>query len=141
MSVERPYTRVIELLKRSGLRPTRQRIALAKMLFDGENRHLTAEQLHEEAQAQNIAVSLATIYNALHRFTAAKLLREVVVEPGRSYFDTNTSDHHHFYYEDFSRLEDIPTESVTVSEMPQAPEGTEISRVDVVVRLTGGSKS
>ena len=135
MSTNRPYTRVIELLKQAGLRPTRQRIALAKLLFDGDNRHVTAEQLHEEVLAQNAAVSLATVYNALHQFTSAGLLREVVVEPGRSYFDTNTKDHHHFYYEDDSWLEDIPSEDVHVSQMPDPPAGTEISRVDVVVRL------
>lgn len=135
MSTVRPYSRVIELLKTAGLRPTRQRIALAKLLFDAENRHVTAEQLHDEAQAESVAVSLATVYNALHKFTAAGLLREVVVEPGRSYFDTNTSDHHHFYIEDDSLLEDIPTESVTVSSVPEPPNGTEITRVDVVVRL------
>ena len=135
MSTVRPYSRVIELLKTAGLRPTRQRIALAKLLFDAENRHVTAEQLHDEAQAESVAVSLATVYNALHKFTAAGLLREVVVEPGRSYFDTNTSDHHHFYIEDDSLLEDIPTEAVTVSSVPEPPNGTEITRVDVVVRL------
>ena len=136
MSTVRPYSRVIELLKAAGLRPTRQRIALAKLLFDAENRHVTAEQLHDEAAAENVAVSLATVYNALHQFTAAGLLREVVVEPGRSYFDTNTSDHHHFYVEEECLLEDIPTEAVTVSAVPEPPSGTEITRVDVVVRLS-----
>lgn len=136
MNAVRPYSRVIELLRTAGLRPTRQRIALAKLLFDAENRHVTAEQLHDEALDENVAVSLATVYNALHQFTAAGLLREVVVEPGRSYFDTNTSDHHHFYTEDDSLLEDIPAEAVTVSSVPEPPSGTEITRVDVVVRLT-----
>lgn len=135
----RPYKRVIEMLKAANLRPTRQRIALAKLLFDGGNRHVTAEQLHEEANAESAAVSLATVYNALHQFTAAGLLREVVVEPGRSYFDTNTEDHHHFYVEDESLLVDIPSEAVTVSSVPEPPTGTQIRRVDVVVRLSRGA--
>lgn len=139
MTSERPYTHAIELLKGAGLRPTRQRIALAKLLFENGSRHVTAEQLHDEVQAQKVAVSLATVYNALHQFTASGLLREVVVDPGRSYFDTNTSDHHHFYIEGAGALEDIPKESVTVSDVPEPPAGTEISRVDVVVRLSRSS--
>ena len=82
------------------LRPTRQRLALAKLLFEGEDRHVTAEQLHSEAHAANIRVSLATVYNTLHQFTEAELMREVVVESGRSYFDTNIADHYHFFDED-----------------------------------------
>jgi len=141
MSTVRPFAHAIDLLKRSGLRPTRQRIALAKLLFERENRHMTAEQLHEEVLGAKVAVSLATVYNALHQFTNAGLLREVVVEPGRSYFDTNTGDHHHFYYEDDSSLEDIPSEAVAITRMPSAPSGTTISRVDVVVRLSRTGKS
>src|ERR1700689_4148443 len=95
------------LLKQAGLRPTRQRLALAGLLFDGNDRHVTAEQLHGEAQSAAIKVSLATIYNTLHQFTEAGLLREVVVEPGRSYFDTNTTDHHHFYCAKDAHLRDI----------------------------------
>src|SRR5207248_10906086 len=90
-----PAPPVAERLRRAGLRPTRQRVALARLLFDGGDRHVTAEQLHAEALAAAIRVSLATVYNTLHQFTAASLMREVVVEPGRSYFDTNTDDHHH----------------------------------------------
>lgn len=135
MSSQRPYAHAIDLLKTAGLRPTRQRIGLAKLLFDGGNRHVTAEHLHDEAQANNMAVSLATVYNALHQFTSAGLLREVVVEPGRSYFDTNTTNHHHFYVEDDATLQDIPDDAITVSALPEPPAGTEISRVDVVVQL------
>src|SRR5216110_328279 len=88
---------VVERLRRVGLRPTRQRVALARLLFNGGDRHVTAEQLHGEAAAAAIRVSLATIYNTLHQFTDRGLLREVVVEAGRSYFDTNIDDHHHFF--------------------------------------------
>jgi Fur family iron response transcriptional regulator len=122
-------------LKQAGLRPTRQRLALAAILFTGMDRHVTAEQLHGEAQASAIKVSLATIYNTLHQFTEAGLLREVVVEPGRSYFDTNISDHHHFYAESNGQLSDIPGHSLSMSGLPQPPEGMAITRVEVIVRV------
>jgi Fur family iron response transcriptional regulator len=134
---ERPYTRVIGMLNTVGLRPTRQRLALAKLLFDGADRHVTAEELHAQALGANVSVSLATVYNTLHQFTTAQLLREVVVEPGRSYFDTNVTDHHHFFFEDSGAIQDIPEESVSIAELPSIPEGTTLNRVDVVVRLAG----
>jgi Fur family iron response transcriptional regulator len=126
-------------LKAAGLRPTRQRVALANLLFAAGNRHVSAEGLHDEAKQARIRVSLATVYNTLHQFTDAGLLREVVVEPGRSYFDTNTDDHHHFYHEGSRFLQDIPGESVALADLPAAPRGTEVARVDVVVRLRPAS--
>ncbi len=134
----RPFSNALERLRRVGLRPTRQRLALARLLFDQGNRHVTAEQLHGEASAASVRVSLATVYNTLHQFTAAGLLNEVVVESGRSYFDTNVDDHHHFFFEDSGRLQDIPGDTVLVSEMPEAPSGTAIRRVDVIIRLGAG---
>jgi Fur family iron response transcriptional regulator len=122
-------------LRAVGLRPTRQRLALARLLLENGDRHITAEQLHGEALGADIAVSLATVYNTLHQFTDAGLLREVVVEPGRSYFDTNTADHHHFFCETTSKLEDIPGQDVVVSGFPLPPPGTEICRVDVIIRV------
>lgn len=136
MAKERPYSALIERLKAAGLRPTRQRLALARLLRDGGNRHLSAEQLHQEARAAKVRVSLATVYNALHQFTAAGLLREVVVEPGRSYFDTNVEDHHHFYFEDSGRLEDIPGDQVRLANLPKPPKGSRLSRVDVIIRVS-----
>jgi len=124
-----------ERIRAAGLRPTRQRVALAQILFDHGQRHLTAETLHGEAVADGISVSLATIYNTLHQFVRVGLLREVTVEPGRSYFDTNVSDHHHFFHEASGELEDIAALSVDLSALPEPPAGTEINRVDVVVRL------
>ena len=124
-----------ERLRAAGLRPTRQRLALARLLFDGGDRHVTAEHLHGEAEARAIRVSLATVYNTLHQFTEAGLLREVVVEPGRSYFDTNVSDHHHFFCKSTGHLQDIPGELVMVGQLPQPPEGAEIRRVDVIIRI------
>lgn len=131
----RPYTGVLDRLKAAGLRPTRQRLALAKLLFECADRHVTAEQLHSEAHAANIKVSLATVYNTLHQFTAAELMREVVVESGRSYFDTNITDHHHFFHEDEGELTDIPAAALSVARLPAAPDGTEVKRVDVIIRL------
>jgi Fur family transcriptional regulator, iron response regulator len=124
-----------ERLHAVGLRPTRQRLALARLLFESGDRHVTAEQLHGEATSAAIPVSLATVYNTLHQFTEAGLLREVVVDPGRSYFDTNNADHHHFFCEANGLLQDIPAREVTVSGLPLAPDGTEIRRVDVIVRI------
>ena len=131
----RPYTQVLEMLKAAGLRPTRQRKALAKLLFEGGDRHVTAEMLHAEAQAAQIRVSLATVYNTLHQFTAAGLLREIVVDSQRSYFDTNMAEHHHFFFEGSGRLQDIPGAEVEVARLPNPPEGTRVKRVDVVVRV------
>jgi Fur family iron response transcriptional regulator len=122
-------------LRSVGLRPTRQRLALARLLLENGDRHITAEQLHGEATGADIQVSLATVYNTLHQFTEAGLLREVVVEPGRSYFDTNATDHHHFFCEADGRLQDIPGEDVMVSGFPLPPLGTEICRVDVIIRI------
>jgi Fur family iron response transcriptional regulator len=132
----RPYANALELLRAAKLRPTRQRLALARMLFEKGDRHVTAEQLHGEAQAASVRVSLATVYNTLHQFITAGLLREVVVDPGRSYFDTNVSDHHHFFHEETGRLQDIPGERLGVAELPAAPAGTQIRRVDVIIRLS-----
>jgi Fur family transcriptional regulator, iron response regulator len=123
------------LLKRAGLRPTRQRIALGALLFGSGDRHLTAEMLHMEAIRSAIPVSLATVYNTLHQFTEAGLLREVAVEGSKTYFDTNTSDHHHFYFERDGALMDVQSDSMSVMSLPEPPEGMEISRVDVLIRL------
>lgn len=131
----------MDRLRNAGLRPTRQRLALARLLFDGGDRHVTAEQLHAEATGAKVRVSLATVYNTLHQFTALGMLREVVVEPARSYFDTNTSDHHHFFHEPSGQLADIPGDQVQLLRLPSAPSGTEVSRVDVVVRLRSSGPS
>jgi Fur family iron response transcriptional regulator len=135
---DRPYAKALDLLRAAHLRPTRQRLALAKILFEKGDRHVTAEMLHEEAIAQRIRVSLATVYNTLHQFTAAGLLREIVVDATRSYFDTNTSEHHHFFFERSGAIADIPGSEIVVSDLPPVPEGTVISRVDVIVRLASG---
>lgn len=135
METVRPYKLAREILRKVGLRPTRQRLGLARLLFDNGDRHATAEQLHDEATKAKLRVSVATIYNALHQFTEAGLLREVVVDSGRSYFDTNTTDHHHFFHEGRGELRDIPGDTVTVDRLPKAPDGAVVERVDVIVRI------
>ena len=122
-------------LRAAGLRPTRQRMALADLLFGQGNRHISAEGLHDEAIAANVPVSLATVYNTLHQFTAAGLLREVPLDGSKTYFDTNVSDHHHFFLEDDNVMFDVPGDALSLDRLPEPPPGTEISRVDVVIRL------
>lgn len=129
----KPETR--DLLQAVGLRPTRQRVALASMLFNDQDRHIAAEDLHRQAVDAGIPVSLATVYNTLHQFTDAGLLRILAVEGQRTYFDTNTSDHHHFFFEHTAEVMDVPDGAVTVNNLPAPPEGMEIANVDVVIRL------
>ncbi|MFN3230808.1 MAG: iron response transcriptional regulator IrrA [Alphaproteobacteria bacterium] len=130
------HSDVIDRLRAAKLRPTRQRIALAELLFgDGSDRHITAELLHEDVLRTGTRVSLATVYNTLHQFTDAGLLRQIMVDSGKTYFDTNTDDHHHFLDASNSMLIDIPEGEITVANLPQAPEGRRIARVDVVIRL------
>ena len=135
MNVARAKEQVAERVRSAGLRPTRQRVALAELLFAKGDRHLAAEELHEEALAAGVPVSLATVYNALHQFTQAGLLRILAVEGSKTYFDTNTSDHHHFFIEGENRVFDIADAPVRVINLPEPPEGMEISNVDIVVRL------
>ena len=128
-------SQAVERLRAAGLRPTRQRVELAGLLFKGPDRHVTAESLHEEAASQDMKISLATVYNTLHQFTHAGLLRQVIVDAARGYFDTNTGDHQHFFLEDEGALIDIPGEAITVEGVPAAPAGMAVDRVDVVVRV------
>ena len=122
-------------LRDAGLRPTRQRTALAELLFDQFDRHVSAEQLFEEARQAKFAISLATVYNTLNQFTDAGLLRAISIDSTRIYYDTKTGNHHHFFMEDSEELVDMPEDCVRVENLPDAPEGTEISRVDVIVRV------
>ena len=128
---------ILERLRVAGLRPTRQRMALAKILFAGGDRHVTAEDLFTEAKSRRVKVSLATIYNALHDFTSRGLLREISVESKRSYFDTNVTDHHHFFFEGSGMLQDVALDEVRIASLPAAPKGSKIARVDVVIRIAG----
>jgi Fur family iron response transcriptional regulator len=128
----------MQRLRDAGLRPTRQRRALVELLFAVGDRHVTAEALHDEAETAGVQVSLATVYNTLHQFTQAGLLRQVVVDAGRSYFDTNTGEHQHFFVEHDGSLIDIPGEQIEVAGIPVPPKGMAVERVDVVVRIKRG---
>jgi Fur family iron response transcriptional regulator len=130
-----PWHDVKAKLRDVGLRPTRQRMALGWILLAKGDRHLTAEMLYEEASKAKVPVSLATVYNTLHQFTEVGLLRQVAVDGSKTYFDTNVTEHHHFFVEGENALVDIPDAEAIVGKMPVAPAGFEISRVDVVVRL------
>ncbi len=122
-------------LRDAGLRPTRQRLALARLLFAGGDRHITAEELHREVARQGMSVSLATIYNTLNQFTRAGLLREVIADGSRTFYDTNTSEHYHFYSVKEGRLIDIPGDQLKIAQMPPLPEGAKVASIDVIVRL------
>mgnify|MGYP000536615874 CR=1 FL=1 len=123
-------------LTEAGLRPTRQRVALAELLVgDGKHRHITAESLFEASREAGEQVSLATVYNTLRAFCEAGLMQEVTVDGSKSYFDTNTHDHPHFYWEDEGRLSDAPADQLQIVRLPEAPEGAEIASVGVVIRL------
>ncbi len=122
-------------LRQAGLRPTRTRVALNSLLFAKGDRHVSAEMLFAEARQGKVSVSLATVYNALHQFTEAGLLRQVAIESSTLYFDTNNTEHHNYYLEDSHELIDIPAANIAVGEVPLPPEGYEVVRVDVVVRL------
>ncbi len=132
---ETGQTGIVDLLRDHDLRPTRQRVALAELLFSKGDRHISAEALHEEAETLSIKVSLATIYNTLHQFTNADLLRAVPVDGTKTYFDTNVDNHHHFFVEDDQQVIDIPAQNFTVGMLPEPPDGMEITRVEVVVRV------
>ncbi|ANT54242.1 iron response transcriptional regulator IrrA [Mesorhizobium amorphae] len=122
-------------LRMAGLRPTRQRVALADLLFAKGDRHLTVEQLHEEAAAANVPVSLATVYNTLHQFTGAGMIRVLALENAKTYFDTNVADHNHFFVEGPNEVLDIAMSNLEIDNLPEPPEGMEIAHVDVVIRL------
>lgn len=130
---------VVGKLRHAGLRPTRQRVSLARILFNVGDRHVTAEELHEEAVVARVPVSLATVYNTLNQFTRAGLLREVAVEGAKTYFDTNTSNHYHFFIESTGTLLDIESDELQVVGIPEAPDGTSITRIDVIIRLSDES--
>ena len=124
------------MLRSFQLRPTRQRLQLCKILFNGEHRHLSAEQLRSEIRDHGSNMSLATIYNTLNQFTEVGLLREIKLEDGISYFDTNNTHHHHFYDTTTGALIDIPHEEISINNLPSAPNGKDIERIDVVIRVS-----
>lgn len=131
----RPWRKYEQLLRQAGLRPTRPRMILCWILFSNGDRHVTAERLYDDVVAAKIPISLATVYNTLKQFTEAGLLRQIGVDGSKSFFDTNSSDHHHFFIQGEDSLLDIPVTEDLLDKIPEPPEGFEIARVDVVVRL------
>ncbi|WP_233193017.1 iron response transcriptional regulator IrrA [Acidimangrovimonas sediminis] len=135
-AAHRAHERGADWLSGAGLRPTRQRLSLAALLIgDGKNRHVTAESLYDAARAAGEKVSLATVYNTLRAFCRAGLMNEITVDGTKSHFDTRTDDHPHFYWEDENRLSDAPADNLRIEGLPEAPDGTVVSHVDVVIRL------
>src|SRR3954470_3221055 len=130
-----PRCELRDKLRRVGLRPTRQRVSLGWLLFGKGDRHITAELLFDEATRARVPVSLATVYNTLHQFTEAGLLRQLAVDGAKAYFDTNPTEHHHFFIEGDDLLIDVPAEGVAVGALPEPPDGLEIAGVEVIVRL------
>ena len=122
-------------LRVCGLRPTRQRLLLSDLLFTGSDRHVCADSLYAEALSSNLSVSKATVYNTLHQFHEAGLLRVISIDSSKTYYDTNISEHHHFFIEGENRIYDVPACDINVSDLPVPPAGMEIDRVDVIVRL------
>jgi Fur family iron response transcriptional regulator len=138
--VDQSATPIVERLRTAGLRPTRQRVLLAELLFSKGDRHVSAEMLHSEVIAVGEQVSLATVYNTLHQFTGAGLLRELAIDGSKAFFDTNVSNHNHFFIEDRGELIDIEGESIRVDGLPEPPQGMRIAHIDVVVRLVPEKK-
>jgi Fur family iron response transcriptional regulator len=128
---------ISELVRMAGLRLTRQRITLGRLLFEGGGSHKTAEQLHTEVKKLGERISLATVYNTLHDFTRAGLLRKLAIDGSRIHVDTNTSNHNHFYVESNGKLIDIPCDAISVEGLPEPPTGTKIAHIDVIVRIAG----
>ena len=123
-------------LAQADLRPTRQRLSLATLMVgDGQDRHVTAEGLHAASMSAGEKVSLATVYNTLRAFCEAGLVQEVTVDGTRSYFDTRMDDHPHFYFEEDGTLIDAANSELRIASLPTPPEGYEVAKVDVVVRL------
>ena len=126
----------VTFLKRNHLKPTLQRFTLVKLLFDGKNKHFTAEDLYEKVKLKKNKISLATIYNTLHSFVEKKLLKQVSIKDGKTIFCTNMSSHHHFFNSVTGELIDIPRNKIKLKKIPKAPEGLKIDSVDVVINLT-----
>lgn len=133
--IKRKYDSPAALLQDAGLRPTKQRLALAGWLFDGCDKHVTAEQVHASIAKTRHAVSLATVYNTLNHFMTAGLLRQTIIDGGQVYFDTNISDHYHLFDENSGCLTDIPAAALRIAQLPKIPQGKRLSRVDIIVRV------
>ena len=128
---------ILKKLRSSGLRPTKQRVEIAKFLFEREKTfHFTVENLNKIlTKKSNTKIALATIYNTVHSFKAAGHLSEVEVRGNKSYFDTNVSNHHHFYDSETAELIDIDANDIVIQKIPKAPDGKKIKNVEVFINL------
>jgi len=126
-----------ERLQSAGLRATPKRIALGKLLFDGQDRHVTADDVAVLARRNGIRVSLATVYNTLNQFVSAGLMKRITPDTDRTYFDTNVSEHHHLFFEQTGALQDIPGDAVRIEGLPQPPSGASVRSVEIIVRMSG----
>ena len=127
------------VLRMSGLRPTRQRLSLLRMIMQGPDRHFTIEDLYTEASGSGLPLSLATVYNATRQFSSVGILRELPVDGTRIYFDTNTRDHHHYFLEEEQRLLDVPPATGEETQSTTLPPGMAVRRVDVLIHLRRSS--
>ncbi len=135
MDVQESHMDMLKLLGSKGIRPTKIRKAIAGLLFDGHDKHVTVDDVIDMARLAEVKTSVASVYNTLNQFAAAGLLRRVTIEQGKAFFDTNLSDHHHFFFEDEDRLEDIPDGHIKVSGLPELPEGRILKAIEVTVRI------
>ena len=131
---------IVTRLQAAGLRATPKRIAIGGLLFDGVDRHVTADDVAVLARKAGVRVSLATVYNTLNQFVAAGLMKRITMDTDRTYFDTNVSDHHHLFFEESGVLHDIPGDTVRVEGLPPIPSGSRVRAVEVIVRMTGDRK-
>ena len=135
-NIKHNVNRSLNWVSRAGLRPTKQRIKLAQLLIgDGENKHITAESLFDLVKKNDVSVSLATVYNTLKAFCDVGLINEVMVDGGKSYFDTRLDDHPHFFWEDTGQISDAPSDALKINNLPDPPNGYEITKIDVIIRL------
>lgn len=141
MMAKHPPTRedLVEMLRRHGINPTHQRIEIAYVLFS-RGEHLSADQILSIVNGRHLETSKATVYNTLNLFLEKKLIREVIVDPSRVFYDPNTSPHHHFYNVDTGELTDIDASEIRVSGLPELPDGLVTEGVDIIVRVRAGAR-
>ena len=128
------YHQAMKKIESSGIRPTKQRRVLAKILFEKGNRHLSADELFHDVKKEDRKISMATVYNTLKQFTSLGLVREVVVDQNKSLYCTNHKSHYHLYIEDEGKIVDIPTKNIDLN-IPSIPACLQLHNIDVIVRI------
>lgn len=128
------YHQAMKKIESSGIRPTKQRRVLAKILFENGNRHVSADELFHDVKKEDRKISMATVYNTLKQFTSLGLVREVVVDQNKSLYCTNHKSHYHLYIEDEGKIVDIPTKNIDLN-IPSIPACLQLHNIDVIVRI------